>query len=330
MLTDMKLFSRSAFILMLILGTSVDAVAQDNISLSGSIFSDYSYQIASPDEAEEGENGFGFRRVYLTADYTISERFTGRFRLEGSDSQTTDQGKPAPFIKDLYLRWNDAFGEGHRITFGLTSPPLWGRAESLWGYRSLEKTIQDRIGIASSRDIGIKINGPVTESVNYTVMVGNNSGGKRESDKFKRIYAQLEFRPSDNIEATLGADHYSFEGGSSTSFNGFVGYTLKATRLGVEGVFNPKSFDAFDETDKQFGLSLFATTDLSESRRLIVRYDLQDRDNLGVKSASNWALAGLAFLVDDGVQIIPNVIYEKHDSDDKASILARLTLWANF
>lgn len=312
-------------------GWLVGANAQENISLSGTIFSDYIYQIASPDEAKEGENGFGFRRVYLTADYSISERFSGRLRLEGADNQTTAQGKPSPFIKDLYLRWNDAFGEGHRITFGVTSPPLWDAAESQWGYRSLEKTIQDRIGIASSRDIGVKVNGPLTDAVAYSVMVGNNSGGKQETDKYKRVYGQLIFQPSDNIEATLGADFYTFEGGSSTRINGFVGYTLEnSTKLGVEGVYNPRSFDSVDDTDKHFGLSLFATTDLSDSHRLIVRYDLQDRDNLGAESASSWAMAGIAFIVEDGVQFIPNVIYEKNDGDDTASILARLTLWANF
>ena len=309
---------------------SGSAMAQDKISFSGTVFSDYSYQVSSPDDGAKGENGFGFRRVYLTADYKMSDKFSGRFRLEGADDATNAQGKPAPFVKDLYLRWNDAFGDSHRVTFGLTSPPMWTAAESQWGYRSLEKTIQDRIKIASSRDIGIVVDGPVSDKVRYAIMVANNSGGKAETDKYKRVYGQLDFRPADNIRATLGADYYQLEGGSSTSMNAFIGYTLEKARLGIEGVYNPKSFDATEDTDNQFGLSLFANADLTDKQRIVARYDLQDRDNLGTQTSSNWALLGVAFLVDKNVQIIPNVIYEKKDVDNDASVLARLTVWANF
>ena len=314
---------------LLVLGAH-SSQAQDNLKFSGTVFSDYSYQVASPVDGEAGENGFGFRRVYLTTDYKISDSFSGRFRLEGADNQTTSQGKPSPFIKDLYLRWNDAFGDGHRITFGMTSPPMWGPAESQWGYRALEKTIQDRIGIASSRDIGIAVNGPLTEVMSYTVMVGNNSGGKRETDKYKRVYGQLEFRPSDRLRATVGANYYQFDGGSSASANAFVGYSLDHTRFGIEAVMNPTTFDDVDGTDNHFGFSLFANHDLTDTHRLVLRYDREDRDNLGAETASDWAILGLAFLVDSDIQIIPNVIYEKNDADDDASILARLTVWANF
>ena len=38
--------------------------------------------LTSSDEEQEGENGFDYRRMYLTADYTLSEEFSGRARLE--------------------------------------------------------------------------------------------------------------------------------------------------------------------------------------------------------------------------------------------------------
>jgi len=321
-----------SLVVILVHFSPISAVAQDALKLSGSIFSDYAYLISSPDEDREGENGFGFRRVYLTADYVISEAFSGRVRFEGADNSTTAQGKPAPFVKDLYVKWNDALGDGHSITFGLSSPPLWGPAEKQWGYRSLEKTIQDRTKIASSRDMGITFKGPLTSDgrVSYAAMVGNNSSGKAESDKFKRAYAQLEFKANDQIGLTLGGDYYQFDGGSSFSVNSFVGYTAADYKLGVESYLSPKSYDDEAEDDTRIGVSLFGQYQVSDTKRLIARYDFFTRDDMGAESDQNWAVLGLAFSPEDGIEIIPNVIYSKNDYDEDATINARVTITASF
>ena len=306
--------------------------AQDNISFKGVIFSDYNYLVSSPDEALEGENSFGFRRYRLTTDFDISDKFDGRLRIEGDDGQTTDQGKPAPFVKDLYLRWNDALGEGHRIQFGLFRPALWGASEDQWGYRALEKTIRDRAGIASSRDIGIGVDGPINSdgTLKYHLTVGNNSGGKKETNKYKRVYGTLTYEVNDQLEVSGGSDYYTFDGGSTLNWSAFAGYTMEKTRVGVEGYLSTRTMDETDDDDMRFGVSGYATTDLSDDYRLILRYDRNDRDNMGAESYSDWFVVGFAYLADKNVQIIPNVIYEKHDADDNAELMARLTLWAKF
>lgn len=319
-----------AFALIVLLSSTFSPARAQDISLSGTIFSDYFYQISSPDEDVEGHNAFDFRRVRLTSDFVLSDRFTGRLRLEGKEDQTTQQGTPTVFIKDAYLRWNDAFGDGHRVTFGLLRPPIWWEAEDQWAYRSLEKTLMDRVGIAKSRDSGILVNGPISDKVAYAFMVGNNSGGKQETNDYKRVYGQLTFDLSDNIVVTTGADYFTFEDGSSINLNAFVGYSLERSRFGAEGFYSPTSFDEIDGDDVQFGFSVFANHDLTDSHRLVLRFDRNERDDFGVKSNTHWAAAGLAFLMDDNLQIIPNVIYEKNDSDDTASVMTRLTLWANF
>jgi len=307
-------------------------LAQDHLSFKGVIFSDYNYLLSSPDGADEGDNSFGFRRYRLTTDFDLSDKFDGRLRLEGDDGQTTDQGKPAPFVKDLYVRWNDALGDGHRLQFGLFRPPLWGPSEDQWGYRALEKTIRDRVGIASSRDIGIGASGPINEdgSLGYAVAVGNNSGGKKETDRYKRVYGLVTYEQSENLTFSAGSDYYQFEDGSALGFSAFAGYSMERTRLGVEGFHSTKSFDALDGEDQRYGVSVYANTDLNESYRLVLRYDRTERDNLGAESSANWFVAGFAYLADDKVQIIPNVVYDKDSGDDNPSILARLTLWAKF
>jgi len=308
------------------------AFAQDHLSFKGVIFSDYNYVVSSPDEDLEGNNGFGFRRYRLTTDFDLSDTFDGRLRLEGDDGQTTDQGKPAPFIKDLYVRWNDAFGEGHRIQFGLFRPPLWGPSEDQWGYRALEKTIRDRVGIASSRDIGIGVDGPLNGdgSLSYHVAVGNNSGGKKETDKYKRVYGTLTYEVNDRTQVSAGSDYYTFDGGSALNWSAFAGHSMDKIRFGVEGFVSNRSLDNADDKDTRFGVSAYANTDLSDAYRLVLRYDRSERDNMGADSHSDWFVVGLAYLADKNIQIIPNLIYEKQDADDNAELIARLTLWAKF
>lgn len=308
------------------------ATAQDHLSFKGVIFSDYEYIVSSPDENQEGQNGFGFRRYRLTTDFDLSDKFDGRLRLEGDDGQTTDQGKPAPFVKDLYVRWNDAFGDGHRVQFGLFRPALWGPSEDQWGYRALEKTIRDRVGIASSRDIGVGVDGPLNSdgSLSYHLTVGNNSGGKKETNKYKRVYGTLTYEASDRLTVSAGSDYYQFGGGSTLNWSAFAGYSLEKTRLGLEGFLSTRSLDDSDDNDTRFGVSAYATTDVSDAYRLVLRYDRSERDNMGADSYSDWFVVGFAYLADKNVQIIPNIVYEKHDADNNAELMARLTLWAKF
>ncbi|MDX1546846.1 MAG: hypothetical protein R3247_07660, partial [Rhodothermales bacterium] len=166
------------------------AKAQPAVEVSGLGYLDYAYLLASPDDAEEGENGFGYRRLYLTTDFEISDRFDGRIRLEVRDNSTTEQGRPAPFVKDAFLRWRDLIGEGHHAVFGVSPPPVFRVSERVWGYRSLEATLMDRTGVAPSRDLGVALGGPLAAggTVRYGLMVANNSGVRAETDRYKRVY----------------------------------------------------------------------------------------------------------------------------------------------
>ena len=120
------------------------ADAPPTLELSGLAYFDYAYVLSSDDEDIEGGNSFDYRRIYFTADYTLSDAFSGRLRFEAQGASTTAQGRPAPFVKDAYLRWDGAFAEGHRLTLGVQPPPLFQVAERVWGYRSLAKTVLDR------------------------------------------------------------------------------------------------------------------------------------------------------------------------------------------
>src|SRR5690606_37298517 len=122
-----------------------DALAQPSVDLGGLAYLDYSYVFESFDDDAVGANTFDYRRLYLTADFTLSDAFDGRLRLEAQGRSATAQGHPAPFVKDAYLAWTGPLGDGPRLRMGLQPPPLFEVAEDVWGSRSLAATLKDRI-----------------------------------------------------------------------------------------------------------------------------------------------------------------------------------------
>ncbi len=302
--------------------------AQESVRLCGLIYADYAYTITSPDGTSDGENAFQYRRAYLTADFVKSDRFSGRLRLDGAGSRLNGNGPQTPFVKDLFLVWKNALGEGHNLTMGLSPPPVFGVSEAQWGYRGLEKTLLDRAGISSSRDQGVKLSGPLGRlpSVRYSVMVAGNTSVSPEDDKYKKVYGQLEFRPGDRFHGTLGGSFADRADGSQMDVNGFVGYASGATNAGIEAFHSVRTVDAAPGDLQRTGISLFARHALSDSKRLIGRVDVFDTPTV----RNTWITAGFAFIPEAGVQFVPNVIWSKNDLDDNPEVIARMTMIVSF
>ncbi|MBO6577329.1 MAG: hypothetical protein JJ896_18350 [Rhodothermales bacterium] len=309
------------------------ASAQDAPSLrvSGVVFMDYTYVMQNPG-GDAGDNGFGYRRLHLTSDFQLNPDMRFRARLEASDSKTNPDGSPSPFIKDLFFRWDDAFGEGHRLQIGVTPPPSYRVSEQFLGYRALEKTIMDLDGIVSSRDFGIAVQGPLGDGdLSYSVMLGNNSSVKQETDRHKRLYGRIHASPGDDLEITLGADYASLPGGSSLNTNAFLGYRLNRARVGVEGYYNAVRPEApVDEVDR-IGVSTFGAVALGESSELVARYDFsQIEENTGGTRDGWFALLGIAVEPRENVRFIPNVVLDNELGADEAMVTARMTLHIDF
>lgn len=307
--------------------------AGTTIQLSGTAYLDYSYLLASPIPDMEGENGFGYRRLYLTSDFALSGSFTGRARFEANDGSTTAQGRPAPFVKDLYLRWRRG---NHDFYFGISSPPSFTVAEGVWGYRSLEKTIMDRTKILSSRDFGVTARGKLREdgSLRYGVMLANNSGVGGEDDKYKRVYGQLELYPSEALTFTLGGDFadYNDERDHVLNVNAFAGFENASFRAGIEGYLSQISLmdDAADASDEQFGISFFAAVPLNSTWEAVGRFDQVERDFAGVSTSESFFLAGVAYAPHEQVRFIPNLLVLSDSIEEDPLITGRVTLHIDF
>ena len=320
--------STAIFLLTCLLLFVQSVKAQPTVEVSGLAFADYAYLLASPVEGEQGQNSFGYRRLYLTTDFTLSDAFSGRARLEAKDSEIH------PFVKDLYVKWSNPWGKGHELVFGLSGPPVFGISERVWGYRSLEKTLLDRNGIASSRDMGVAARGPVTSggTLRYGLMVANNSGVNAETDKYKRVYAQMAWYPAEPFTITLGGDYagYGDERTAGTTANAFIGYQASTFRVGLEGFFNQIQLAEADALDNLTGVSLFATLTLGTAWEAVARVDQVQRDLSDVETNELFVLAGVAYQPHANVRFIPNVLVSKENADDEAWVSGRITLDVHF
>ena len=319
--------------------SSTDGLAQPTVDLGGTAFLDYSYVIDSFDEEEVGYNTFDYRRIYLTADYTISESFDGRVRLEAAGRSTTAQGRPAPFVKDLYLRWNDVFGEGHRLTFGVQSPPLFDLSESTWGYRSLEKTIIDRVKVSDSRDMGLRADGPIlpNRALRYSLMVGNGNGVQPEPEleTGKHVYGQLQIFPGETVRASIGTDYKIFDGEDDSregtaKVSAFVGAVTDRFRAGVEGFYLYTTYDdPMAPNDDGVGISVFGAVNFSERTSAVARYDYVDDDAGRSGVDENYGLVAFVYRPDPHVELMPNLFID--DFDGSAPVITgRFTVHVRF
>lgn len=328
---------RSACLTALGLAALSSAQAQTpGVEWSGLAYIDYEYLIASDDPDDEGDNTFDYRRIYLSADAALSEAFDARVRLEARGRSTTAQGRPAPFVKDAWVRWQYA-ESGHRATLGVQPPPLFEISERVWGYRSLDATLIDRADVRDSRDFGFRLDGPLVAGgdVSYGLMVGNGNGVRPEvgGERGKRVYGQLAFTPGDIVRATIGAD-YTAPGGadrqSSARASAFVGAVTEAARGGVEAFYVHNEFDAPGlGTQDGVGVSVFGALNLTTQTSLVARYDYLDDDAGQIGEDEHYILGAFVYRPIPAVSLMPNVVVTMPDGEDPA-VLGRVTTFVRF
>ena len=335
---------------------------------SGLMFGDYFYNILRDSTINNLEDiglsgiqdlqGFAFRRIYFTYDYTISEEFSTRFRLESQTLVSVDNTLFLTYIKDAYLNWKNIF-KGSNFIFGIQPTPAFTIQEDYWGYRSLEKTIMDLRRIVSSRDFGASLKGKLTSSgsIKYWLMYGNGISLDMEQDRFKRTYAQIDLQPVEEWRITLYGD-YRFKADKeyaqvNESFNNdalttdiFLGYQKKDNfTIGAESFWQVIYNDEIQTTETDYviqnrnalGISFFGFYDFTEMLTGVGRYDYYDPNISGDYrgDSRNLFLVGLSFNVNEKVAITPNFLFETYEQPENGvtidpSLTGRLTFYFQF
>ncbi len=333
-------------ILISVFGATLAATAgaQDQGKLSGLIFGDFYQVFGHNDPTIEDLNGFWVRRVYLTYDKNIAEKFKARVRFEANSAgDFSSSSKLDPFLKDLYIAY---VGDTYVATLGLQPTPTFGSVEDFHGYRYIEKTPLDLYKMADSRDQGISIAGkfPGDGKTSYVLMIGNDSGTGSETNKGKAFYIRLGHWFTDQIYVEGNADFRDKPGSEKwTTLSGFAGY--KGEKINAGLVFANQQRDNtsggdIDLTVWSFYVGFQATPEVKP----FARVDFLSDAVPGASGISYLAIAdnatptlyiiGVEFKLADGVYLTPNVeIVNYRDAvgptpDD--IVIGRLTYFAKF
>lgn len=312
----------------LVLVAAPTRTAAQSIELGGLAFVDYFYTVASPEEDRKGFHGFTYRRIYLTTDFSLSDDFSGRVRLEANEDSEGPRG-PEAFVKDLWVSWR--YWGRHEVMLGVMPPPAFEIAEGVWRFRSLEQTILDFQNVNTSRDFGLRFSGPLGSGFSYSAMVANNNGVSSEDDNYKRAYGQLAYHLTENLVFSIGADRagYSAPRESGTRVSGFGGYSSEEFNIGLEVYWHELTFEVADEF-QGVGASLFSSVRVTPAWELVGRIDAVAEKVGDADVNERFFLVGAAYRLHDNVRIIPNLWVFDTDQIDEPEALARMTVEVRF
>ncbi len=331
------------------------ASAQNLPKFSGLFFGDY-YYVVDHDAANtvnptstlgnagalmKGMGAFDYRRIYLTTDYDIAQDFSARFRLESDPSASSlgagnNTGKMSVMVKDAFINWKNITAGGN-ILIGLQGTPQINMAEGIFGYRSLEKTIEDLHGISSSRDLGVSYNQKFSDFFTGGFLLGNNSSNSAPTTRYKATYLYLQFNPVKEFTILLNGQ---YNGVNVSTYNRtgdvIVNYANSDFSLGAQYFMNGIN-NAGGSTTEKNGLSLNGWVGLVNNLRLVARYDMYTPTTASTKNTSyatstqSLILGALDWTVEKNVHLMPNIETVSYGgSGTKADLLARATFYITF
>ena len=308
---------------------AAQAPAAEN-KLGGYLFGDYYYNLSGP---REKENGFWWRRLYLTDDLKWTDKVSGRFRLEANDinvGQTSRQPKDKmiPYVKESALTYKSG---NWTVSAGLTPTPTWGLPEKVWGYRAIEKTILDLNKAGNPVDMGVQVTRKLGDKADVAVMVGNGNGFRSEADNDKKVYVQGHYKPG-SIESRVYLDWQTQpKGTDELTLAALLGVVKERGQGAVEFYQRTLKKAAAGEDLKSFGVSLYGNKKLSDNKKVFARADLNDPNSDADKDQETLLICGLDLELAKQVHLMPNLLVTLYqDSRKDTQIVPRLTGFFEF
>lgn len=257
-------------------------------------------------------NGLQIRRIYFQLDNDLSPRVATRFRLEADSREVTSGGKIGVFVKAAYVQVKDVVPRGN-VLVGMMNTPTFENSEEFWGYRSVEKTIVDFRGLATSSDLGVNLKGHLDDGrrIGYSAMVGDGTGQKPEDNRYKRAYLALPLRPTEDLRIEPYVDYEGFQDNAGNSdrvlYKLFVGYELGRAAIGAE-VVDRVNHRLVGRNREPFGISVFGRARASDRLSGFARYDRWQPDTRAANRVdSDLYIAGLDWEPVKDVHFMPNV-----------------------
>jgi len=335
------------------------STAQEKLpfKISGYAIGDYFYKVQGDSSGSGGEyspyrkdhQAFDLRRVMFIYEHFLSEKFTAGFTLEGGNKYLSS-GRFSVIIKAAYIEWKDIF-DGSNLYAGyfLTPAFVWGIAEKMWGYRSVEKTISDSRGLTTGADLGVGLRGSFDKGKNYGyfIMIANGTGTKPENNKYKNFYASFNAKPVENLNIeTYSEFEPAAEDKNKLTLKGILAYQTPSFTIGTEVVNQVRKNAGINNNSiNPFGISFYAHAPLINAKttkvpklKAFARFDYYDpdtkSDSTGYKE--NFFTVGLDYMPIESVHFMPNVWVNSYSAKNssaierKADVVGRITFYYNY
>ena len=286
--------------------------------ISGYMFGDYYYFADNHDPKFVDQQGFWFRRIYLTYDHTLSPKLATRLRLEVNSTGNLTSAANTPYVKDAYLRY--AYAGNHQAWFDIFPTPTFEFIEGFWGLRHIEKTPADLYRTDSSRDFGVGLQGPLNQSqtVRYSYQFGNESSTNAEIDKTKanRIAVGYSKPTGFAVEGFYG--HFARDGDTDRSiYQIFAGYRQPKFRGAFQYYRNTRNVANGNDLDLDL-YSGFGIFDIVRQKWTVFarvdRFDDPNPDGAGIaylpidpRAKYTFFLTGVEYYLLPSVRFTPNI-----------------------
>ncbi len=335
----------------------------------GYVFGDYFYKLHA-DSLNRGNvqfsgipknfNAFTFRRIYLGYDYQISEKFSAHVLLSNENDNADAIGERTFYIKAANIQWKNIIPNNDLIIGQSTTPLFVGNSESVWGYRSVERTLVDMRNFGGGTDLGIAWHGRLGSNNNYgyNLMLANGTSARPENNKYKKFYYEAYARLlNKKIYLDVTGTAETAGGGKNMSvIKGTAAYTGKPLSAGIEFIHVKRTKAALDLTDQfnpsdvsftPFGISLFLHGLIIPGKlNYFARYDNFNPDagfdpNIIYSSSpanykENFITAGIDWMPVKSFHIEPNIWYDSFQAMEGVNtgndydMVARITFYYVF
>ena len=283
-------------------------------------------------------SGMQLRRIYLQVDDDFSAKYTMRVRFETDGAALTSNTKLASFAKNFYLQMKSIVPRGDAF-IGLTNTPTFENPDAFWQFRSVEKTIADFHGVAPASDGGVALRGffDADHHVGYWGMIGNGTGQRNETNRYKRGYFSIPLQLGDaRLEPYV--DYESGTAGHDAAlYKVFAGYEFKRAALGGEWVDYVVHAVPPAPYGEQMGYSVFGRAKLTPAWNAYARWDYWDPNKrVANRVTNNLWIVGADWTPVKDVHLQPNIEGDQYQGKGTAvppayhSVQARLTVYVNF
>ncbi len=306
---------KKTFVLVMLFGIFVflSCIAKAD-EIKGYMVPEFYYVAKSGDSDFRGQNGFWFRRIYFGYNSDLGEGWFVRVRVE-MNNVAYKKSLIIPYLKNAYLK--KKLGEGANLLIGLIEPPSFNRVEKFWGLRFVEKTPADFFKFASSRDMGISLNGKTRKGIVYTLMFGNYGSNKGEWNKGKAIYGRIGWEGRNNYFEFNA--HYAGENNKNISyFSAFFGRKGSWGKMGLNYTYLLEKTKNGESKNNGI-LSGFGEVNIGSNLNFFVRYDYLFKKNfkdivgyIPVKASlykTRFIISGFDYRINKIIRVSPNIKY---------------------